>query len=340
MGPGWRKPWLLHTCRKGGIWLKRGPNILIGHSLEPEYVAKIAEVAPKATICQKRRGELTLEDLMWADIFFGWPPRQLLSQARRLRWVHLPSAGADGYTDLHSYAREDVILTNSTGVFGIPLAEHAFSMMLAFSRTLHTYIRFQQEKRWEKLPHSGELFGKTLGIVGLGDIGTEIAIRAKAFGMHVWGLRRRPREKPDCVDQLVGPEGLQELLKTSDYVVLALPLTAATRQMLGEEELRCMQPHAILINVGRGPVVDELALVDALREGRLAGAGLDVFAEEPLPKDSPLWGIPNVIITPHSGGVTPESAGRTTEIFCNNLELWLEGRYSEMSNVVDMQAGY
>ena len=119
--------------------------------------------------------------------------------------------------------------------------------------------------------------------------------------MHVWGLRRRPREKPDCVDQLVGPEGLQELLKTSDYVVLALPLTAATRQMLGEEELRCMQPHAILINVGRGPVVDELALVDALREGRLAGAGLDVFAEEPLPKDSPLWGIPNVIITPHSG---------------------------------------
>ena len=320
--------------------MNQAPNILVAHELGDQLIARIAETAPKASLRMKGRQDVDAADMAWAEIFFGWPPRRLLKEASRLGWVHLPSAGADGYTDGGIYAHPGVILTNSSGVFGIPLAEHAFSMMLAFSRTLHTYIRFQQEKHWEKLPDSGELYGKTLGIIGLGDIGTEVALRAKAFGMQIWALKRRIATKPDYIDQLVGPAGLRDLLEVSDYVVIALPLTDETRKLIGEKELRWMQSHAVLINVGRGPIIDEAALIRALQEGWLRGAGLDVFEEEPLPKTSPLWDMPNVVITPHSGGVTPESDRRTTEIFCHNLKRWLEGRRDEMTNLVDMQAGY
>ncbi|NLA57462.1 MAG: D-2-hydroxyacid dehydrogenase [Firmicutes bacterium] len=317
------------------------PNILIAHGLDDELLAQIEETAPNASLRLRKREEVTVEDMTWADIFFGWPPRKFLKEAPGLSWIHLPSAGADGYTDPGIYAHSDVILTNSTGVFGIPLAEHAFAMMLAFSRTINRYIRLQQERRWEKLPSSDELYGKTLGILGLGDIGTQLALRAKAFGMKVWGYKRRITDKPPCVDHLVtGPDGLRELLAASDYVVIALPLTRETNKLMGQRELGWMQPHAVLINVGRGPIVDEQALIDALKEGRLAGAGLDVFEEEPLPPTSPLWDMPNVIITPHSGGVTPEANRRSTDIFCFNLKLWLEGRKDEMRNVVDLEAGY
>ncbi|NMB45700.1 MAG: D-2-hydroxyacid dehydrogenase [Firmicutes bacterium] len=317
------------------------PNMLIAHGLGDKQVANITEIVPRANLRIKQgQEEVTLEDMAWAEIYFGWPPLELLKQAQQLVWVHLPSAGADGYADQEVYAHRGVILTNSSGVYGIPLAEHAFSMMLAFSRTLHKYVRFQQEKHWEKLPESGELYGKTLGILGLGDIGTEVAKRAKAFGMQVWGLKRRLTAKPDYIDQLVGPTGLPDLLAVSDYVVIALPLTAQTEKMVGKQELAYMQSHAILINVGRGPIIDQLALIKALQDGQLAGAGLDVFEEEPLPQDSPLWDMPNVIITPHSGGVTPEATRRSTDIFCHNLRLWLEGRKDEMKSVVDMQAGY
>ena len=320
--------------------MTQGPNILIAYQMGNQHVANIVEIAPKASLRLKPRQAVIQEDVVWAEIFFGWPPTELLKEAQHLSWVHLPSAGADGYTNPEIYAHPDVILTNSSGVYGIPMAEHAFSMMLAFSRTLHTYIRFQQDRHWEKLPVSGELYGKTLGILGLGDIGTEIALRAKAFGMQVWALKRRVAAKPDYVDELVGPAGLRDLMGVSDYVVIALPLTAETTRLIGEQELGWMRSHAVLINVGRGPIVDEQALIKALQEGRLAGAGLDVFEEEPLPQASPLWDMPNVIITPHSGGVTPESARRTTEIFCLNLKLWLDGRKEEMINVVDMEVGY
>ena len=320
--------------------MTRRPNILIAHGLDDQNLANIAETAPKACLRKKQRQDVTLDDMTWAEIFFGWPPTEFLKEAQNLSWVHLPSAGADGYANQEVYAHPEVILTNSSGVYGIPMAEHAFSMMLAFNRSLHTYMRFQQAKRWEKLQDSGELHGKILGILGLGDIGTEIALRAKAFGMQVWALKRRPVAKPDYVHRLVGPDGLQAILQASDYVIIALPLTVETIKLIGERELGWMQPHAVLINVGRGPIIDEQALIKALQEGHLAGAGLDVFEEEPLPLTSPLWDMPNVIITPHSGGVTPESTRRTTEIFCHNLKLWLDGHREEMTNVVNMQVGY
>ena len=317
------------------------PNILIAYGLDDSLLAEIKEAAPKANLQTKNREDVTAEDVQWAEIFLGWPPRRFLKGASQLSWIHLPSAGADGYADPGLYAHSQVIVTNSSGVYGVPMAEHAFALMLAFSRTLYRYARFQQEKRWQKLPDSGELYGKTIGILGLGDIGTQIALRAKAFGMEVWGYKRRMTEKPPYVDHLVsGSKGLRELLTVSDYVVIALPLTRETEKLIGERELGWMQPHAVLINVGRGPIIDEQALINALRAGRLAGAGLDVFEEEPLPPTSPLWEMPNVVITPHSGGVTPEANRRITEIFCHNLKLWLAGRETEMKNIVDMEIGY
>lgn len=317
------------------------PNILIAYGLDDSLLAEIKEAAPNANLQTKNREDVTAEDMQWAEIFLGWPPRRFLKGASQLSWIHLPSAGADGYADPGLYAHSQVIVTNSSGVYGVPMAEHAFALMLAFSRTLYRYARFQQEKRWQKLPDSGELYGKTIGILGLGDIGTQIALRAKAFGMEVWGYKRRMTEKPPYVDHLVsGSKGLRELLTVSDYVVIALPLTRETEKLIGERELGWMQPHAVLINVGRGPIIDEQALINALRAGRLAGAGLDVFEEEPLPPTSPLWEMPNVVITPHSGGVTPEANRRITEIFCHNLKLWLAGRETEMKNIVDLEIGY
>ena len=320
--------------------LDKGLNVLIGHELGENHVARIQAVAPGAVIRHVDRDSLAPDDFAWSDIFFGWPPRKLLKHAERLGWVHLPSAGADSYVEPSMYANPDVILTNSSGVFGIPLAEHAFAMMLAFSRSLHHYGRLQAAGRWEKLQESGELYGKTVGILGLGDIGTELAKRANAFGMQVWALKRRVTEKPDYVHRLVGLDGLRDLLAASDYVVIALPLTAKTHRLIGRQEIEWMQSHGILINVGRGPIVDEAALIAALQEGRIAGAGLDVFEQEPLPEDSPLWDMSNVIITPHSGGVTPQAIGRIVEVFCHNLRLWQVGGQSEMINVVDMEAGY
>ena len=328
-------------CKEEAAMGQGRPNILIGYGLEDKLLSQITETAPGADLRVRQQGEITAEDMAWADIFSGWPPRRFLKDAPRLSWIHLTSAGVDRYIDPSLYASSEVMLTSSSGVYGVPMAEHAFAMMLTFSRTFHRYLRFQQEKRWEKLPDSGELYGKTIGILGLGDIGTEIALRAKAFGMEVWGYKRRVADKPSCVERLVsGPSGLRELLAASDYVVIVLPLTPETRNLIGQRELDWMQPHAYLINLGRGPIVDEQALIDALKAGRLAGAGLDVFEEEPLPPTSPLWEMPNVVITPHCGGVAPENDCRITEIFCHNLKLWLEGRKHEMRYIVDLEAGY
>lgn len=324
---------------EGGRLLKRQPNILLGHDLEAGQLAQIQKTVPGAALRHVRRDSLSQDDFAWADIFFGWPPRKLLKYGQHLEWVHLPSAGADAYVDPDMYARE-ILLTNSSGVFGIPLAEHVLGMMLAFSRNLHHYGRLQTAKRWEVTPGSQELYGKVLGILGLGDIGKEVAKRASAFGMQIWALKRRMDRKPDYVHHLVDSSGLDDLLQASDYVVVALPLTSKTRGLLGSRELALIKPHGILINVGRGPIVDEKALSTALQKGAIAGAGLDVFEKEPLPEDSPLWEMPNVIITPHCAGITPYVTQRIVNIFCHNLRLWQEGKGNEMMNIVDKALGY
>jgi len=237
--------------------------------------------------------------------------------------------------------RSDVILTNASGVYGVPIAEQVLGVMLALARQLHTCVREQSAGRWPGPAVRGKvdvLERKTCVILGLGDIGTEVARRAKAFRMTVIGIRRRPVSKPPEVDELVGPDRLAEVLPRADYLVVALPLTEATRHIIDAEALALMKPSAYIFNVGRGAAIDEPALIRALQEGRLAGAGLDVFEKEPLPEDSPLYQMENVIITPHSSGGSPYNRERLLDLFCPNLQRYLAGQ--PLLNVVDKEAGY
>ena len=231
----------------------------------------------------------------------------------------------------------NVILTNSSGVHRIPISEMAMAMMLYFAKSLDKFVRLQLQRRWSRIIPD-ELAGKTAGIPGLGNVGMETAYRAKCFGMRVIALKRRPMRRPTYVDEILGPEDIERLLRESDFLIVTVPLTGETYHMIGERELKLMKPTAYIINVSRGAVIDNGALLKALKEGWIAGAGLDVFEEEPLPEDSELWELENILITPHISGGTPYYADRVIDIFCENLKRYLTGR--PIINVVDKRAGY
>ncbi|HET7275611.1 MAG TPA: D-2-hydroxyacid dehydrogenase [Longimicrobiaceae bacterium] len=292
--------------------------------------------------------EASISAIRGAEIYVGFgisPPLFAAATAppAALRWVHSAAAGV-GSSLFPAMRDSDIVLTNSAGVHAPPMAEWAIAVILYFARGLDFALRAQARSRWDKAPFEDEstpvreISGATLGIVGLGGIGREIATRASALGMRVIGTRRTPGEPPPGVDRVSGPESLPDLLEESDFIVIAVPDTAATRGVIGAAELARMRPDAVLVNLARGPVVDETALIDALSSGRLRGAALDVFNEEPLPASSPLWKLPNVLITPH---VSPTSRGywkRETDLIVENLRRYLAGE--EMLNVVDKVGGY
>jgi len=218
----------------------------------------------------------------------------------------------------------------------IPLAEHAVMLMLMLSRDAPRWLKNQAESRWERWYHP-ELTGLTCGIIGLGFSGQDLALKLKAFHMRVIGIRRTPRPTPN-VDEVLPPERLHDLLGPSDFVVMTAPRTPDTRGMLGEAEFRAMQPTAYYVCFSRGGIADDAALLRALHEGWIAGAGLDAHSQEPLPPDSPFWTAPNTIITPHNGATTPLTRQRGVDIFVENLGHYLKGE--PLRNVVDKEAGY
>jgi len=279
-----------------------------------------------------------------ADIVLGWAVRrENFARATRLRWIQLTAAGV-GPMLFPEMIESPVVLTNAHGLHAVSMAEHALGVMLAFARKLHVARDAQARATWEQdaqfgsPPPFGQLAGSTLGLVGLGAVGTAVAERARALGMTVLAVRRHPAEDPSPAHAQWGIERLGELMERVDWLVVAAPLTPATRGLIGRAELARLRPHAVLINMGRGPLVDEVALTDALAAGRIAGAGLDVFVEEPLPAASPLWGMPQVIVTPHVSGFGPRFWERTCELFARNLDRWLAGE--PLDNVVDKRAGY
>ena len=240
-----------------------------------------------------------------------------------LRWFHSFAAGVD-HPAFGALLERGVTLTNSSGSSSRPIAQYVLGMMLRIVKRMDAWAEAQRERRWENIV-TDELTGKTAGIIGVGHIGGEVARLAKAFGMRTIGCRRSPRAVRH-VDEIVPPSRLRELLARSDFVVLAVPLSSATDRLIGREELRVMQRHAWLINVSRGRVVHEQALVRALKSGTIAGACLDVFEVEPLPDESDLWSLPNVIITPHNSGRSPLNAGRGAEVFLDNLRRYVAGK--------------
>ena len=268
-------------------------------------------------------------------IFVIRPPRGIWSGAKRLRLIQTIGAGVDSVlpaADLPSTVR----LTNARGVHGVQMSEYALAMMLAFAKELPRAIANQQERRWLWTAPSS-LEGKTCSILGMGTIGRVVAERAKQFGMRVIGTQREP--KPfNHADEVVGPEQTDYALNEADYIVITLPLTPLTRNLLDEPRLSKMKGGAVLINMARGGIVDERTLANMLREGHLRGAVLDALAEEPLPESSDLWTTPNLIITPHMAGGVPDYLDRVLAIFIDNVRRFEEGK--PLINEVDRARGY
>ncbi|HIK05421.1 MAG TPA: D-2-hydroxyacid dehydrogenase [Trichormus sp. M33_DOE_039] len=277
-----------------------------------------------------------------AEVYFSWfflkPPtlHRVLAAAPQLRWHHAPNAGVN-HILTPTYLERDLILTNGAGVHAIPIAEFVFTYILAHVKYLSDLYNLHAERHWQRGFAIQELTGATLLIIGAGGIGQAIAQRAKAFGMRVFGSRRHPEALPNF-DKVVDADEWRSLLPEVDYLVIATPLTPETKGLIDETVLRSLPNHAYLINIARGAVVDEPALMKALSESWIAGAALDTVINEPLPSDSPLWSVPNLFITPHCSGHSPKVKQRSIELFLDNLRRYQTGQ--PLRNVVDKHAGY
>jgi phosphoglycerate dehydrogenase-like enzyme len=334
-------------------------NVLCTLRFTEEQLGKLRAVSPRLVVEQRTchnaeevRGVLD-EDV---EVLYAFRvPDNLLSKAPRLRWIQLHSAGADHLLG-HPIMKSNVLITTSSGIHATPIAEYAFASMLAWSRRLLKMIYYQNRHEWPQgrwdIFVGQDLRDATLGIVGYGSIGREVGRIGKCFGMRVVATKRSVDEVRDTgyrvpgtgdpeaqvLDRIYPPERLAEMLAECDFVVISLPLTPETKRLIGEEKLRVMKPSVYLVNVSRGGIVDEIALIKALQEGWIAGAGLDVFEKEPLPPDSPLYDLDNVILSPHVAGFSPHYDERASDLFAENLRRYLAGE--ELLNLVDKEAGY
>ena len=339
-------------------------RVLLSTPLEPHLVERIRAVDPRLEVIYRpdligqprypgdhtppvARSETQAAEwarlLAEAEVLFDVDrpsSSDLPRRAPHVRWVQATSSGVGDWVRRLGIVASPIVVTNAAGVHARPLAEFALFAMLYFAKRMPRVLADQRAHRWERFAVE-TLPGKTVGVVGLGGVGREVARLAKAVGLRVIGTKRTVAGvDPETygLDALYPRERLHELLAASDYLVLIVPLTGETTGLIGEAEFRAMQPGAVLINIARGAVVDEAALIEALRSGHLGGAALDVFSREPLPPDSPLWDLPNVLLTPHSMSTALEENELLVELFCDNLRRYLDGR--PLRNVVDKIRGY
>ena len=343
-------------------------HVLITFALEPDLVIEIEAVDPRINVTvlgqaarqlfrgqRKYPSELEaqtarqeFDDAMSeAEVLFGfWGPAlidlyptvdALKAEAPNLRWLQLTSAGMDRAAK-SGLLESDIMVTSASGLHATPIGEYVLALMLMFCKQAHTFVRAQARKEWVRFMPQ-ELYGKTIGVVGMGHIGAEVARLSKAFGCRILAIRRSATERTeDELAETLPPSDLPYLLEQSDFVVLATPLTEETRHLIGTAELQTMKSSAVLINIARGPVVDQDALIAALKSGEIAGAGLDVFEQEPLPEDSELWDMENVIMSPHISGGTEIYNQRATGIFRDNLKRYIAGE--RLNNLADPARGY
>ena len=331
--------------------------VLIASPLEVEHVDRVRAVDPRIDVLHdpdllprpRYRSDHTggpttmrtpeqearfLEMLQRAHVLFDFPSghvRDLTAVAPRLRWLQATSAGIGPFVQRVGLDRSDITFTTASGVHARPLADFCLMAMLMFAKNYVWMERDKKAKRWER--YCGEeLTGKTLAIVGVGRVGQEVARHGKRMDMRVTGMRRSDAPMPD-VDKLFARAELHTMLREADFLVLAAPHTPETEGIIGEAELAVMKPTAVLINIGRGALIDEDALIRALQQKRLGGAALDVFRDEPPPPDSPLWNMPNVIVSPHSASTVTQENARITDIFVDNLRRYLRGE--PLRNVLD-----
>lgn len=323
-----------------------------------ELLDKLRAVSPRLVVKQRdchsaEEVEQALEERVGILYTFYLPVD--LSRAPKLKWVQMHAAGVDHLLD-HPIMKNDILLTTASGIHATTIAEYVFASILAFNRRMPRMLYYQSRREWPKgrwnLFARPELRDSTLGIVGYGSIGREVGRIACCLGMRVVASKRSVSQMRDVgyvaqgtgdregtlSDEVFPPERLSEMLSLCDYVVIAVPLTPETKKLIGEAELQAMKPNAYLVNISRGDTVDEAALIKALQEGWIAGAGLDVFEEEPLPSDSPLYGLENVILSPHVAGFTLRYDERASDLFAENLRRYLAGE--PLLNLVDKAKGY
>lgn len=279
-----------------------------------------------------------------ADACIAWSIRpEQFAHARRLRWIHSPAAAVHQLMFPEMVA-SNVVITNARDVHGPVVAEHAIALMLALAKKLPAAFRFQhtrtwgQQSLWEQEPVLAEILDSRVVLIGLGSIGREFARRARALGAYVLAIREHPERGPETANEVAGMAELDRHLREADFMVLAAPLTASTQAVMNRERLSFMKESAYLINVSRGPLIDDEALIAALESEQIAGAALDVFAEEPLPRSSPFWALPNVLVTPHTAAVTPKLWERHYRQISANLRRFLAGE--PLAGVVDKTQGY
>jgi D-2-hydroxyacid dehydrogenase (NADP+) len=317
--------------------MSREIKVVLTTPIDERSVLKIKAVGGGISVDQvsplivaERKSDFANEEkltflLKRAEVVYGWIhqfPRNLLERTSDLKWIQVMSAGVDRLPD--EILKSPIRIVTTSGLHGTPMGEVVLEMMLMFAKDAPACLQMKQAREWRRYKPK-LLKGQTAGILGLGSVGREIARMCVAFGMKVIGLRRSDGPPLAGVERVYPRGELQRLLAESDFVVLALPLTKETRNLIGEPELRSMKPSACLINVARGAVVDEGALIRALEEKWIAGAGLDVFIREPLPPESKFYELPNVMFSPHISGEMPDYETHATEIFCENLRRYVAG---------------
>ena len=312
-------------------------TVLVLNHLAERHIEAITCVNPNIQVFSSDL-EHAHEYIDKVDILVPWgymDIRPLYLQAQNLKWIHALSAGVENLI-FPEIQDGSTILTNSKGIHGIPVSEHVFALMLAFTRGLNLLVRQQAIKKWRRVS-TDEIHEKTIGIVGLGSIGREIAKRAKGLGLDVVATKREMTTEI-FVDKLYTPDQLEEMLSICDFVVVALPLIDETKELIRLQHFQAMKRTAYFFNISRGAVICQSDMITALEQGLIQGAGLDVFEQEPLTDDSPLWEMPNVIITPHIAALSPYYLDRAIKLFIDNLARFTQGK--EMLNIIDKQKGY
>lgn len=336
------------------LWRAETPEmnllIVVHHRFElwrvPAWFARrLADEFPGISILQRDSYEGVESNLRDADILFTLSLRAAqFAVCQKLRWIHTPTAAVHQFL-FPELVNSNVVLTNSSEVHGPVVAEHVIALVFALAKKIPQAVVLQQKHAWGKetlwtdWPPPRELAGATLGLIGLGSIGRRVAHIASAIGMRVIAVRERvDKERPKGVEAVYSPSEIEQLLIQADYVVLAAPLMPATENLINTARLQLMKPDACLINVGRGPLIDQTALIEALCTGRIAGAALDVFDQEPVPADSSLWDIDRLLMTPHTAGLTDKLWDRHYEHFSSNLRRFLKNQ--RLHSVVDKQKRY
>jgi phosphoglycerate dehydrogenase-like enzyme len=314
-------------------------NILVLLPINERQKKLIESAAPNAKYIYELSKNVDKSTVQSAEIIIGNPPVEMISGSLNLKWLQLNSAGSDAYIK-EGVLNKGVLLTNATGAYGLAISEHIIGVLLQLFKKLHIYRNNQKLHLWKDEGEVKSIYGSKILIIGLGNIGEEFAKRVKAFGAYTIGVRRSNNKKPDCIDELHLMDKIDDLLPTADVVALSLPSTKETYKMFSKERLKLMKKGAVLLNVGRGNVLDTDALCDLVESGHILGAGLDVTDPEPLPEDHRIWDVENIIITPHiSGGYhIPETLEKIVQISTKNLRSFINEE--KLINIVDFSTGY